>query len=247
MQSNNMKEMWNKRAEEDAFFYVESAFWDGDIDKFFALGEERSTLLLKPVFDVTHIDSSNTRLLEIGCGVGRFSRAFAKTFKTVTAVDVSEQMINKASQLSPQSEYPNLTFQATDGISMSFISSETIDLVFSYEVFQHMPSPEIILSNFKEVGRVLTPTGYACIHIMNDYGIAKKTIKKIVKQTVPSFVWKALGISPFTFDKTWTGTSLSSSQIQEFCKAAGLDLVACLDDPTHGSGDRTFLLLKRSI
>jgi ubiquinone/menaquinone biosynthesis C-methylase UbiE len=247
MQRNAMKEMWNKRAHEDAFYYVESAFWDGDINKFFALGEERATLLLKPVFDLTQIDPSNTRLLEIGCGVGRFSRAFARKFKTVTAIDVSEQMIAKASELSPQSEYPGLTFQATDGTSMSCIASETIDFVFSYEVFQHMPSPEIILSNLKEVRRVLTPTGHACIHIMNDYGIAKKNLKKIVKQTVPNFIWKALGISPFTFDKTWTGTSLSSSQIQEFCKAAGLELITCLDDPTHGSGDRTFLLLKRSI
>jgi SAM-dependent methyltransferase len=247
MQVNEMKEMWNKRAEEDAFFYVESAFWDGDIDKFFALGEERADLLLKPVFEATQINPSTTRLLEIGCGVGRFSRAFARTFKTVIAIDVSEQMIAKASELSPQSKHPGLTFQATDGTSMSFISSEAIDLVFSYEVFQHMPSAEIILSNLKEVGRVLSPTGYACIHIMNDYGIAKKNLKKIVKQTVPGFVWKVLGISPFTFDKTWTGTSLSPSQIQEFCKTAGLELITCLDDPTHGSGDRTFLLLKRSI
>ena len=44
-----MKDIWNQRAKKDAFYYVESAFWDGDIDKFFALGEERSQLILDPI------------------------------------------------------------------------------------------------------------------------------------------------------------------------------------------------------
>ncbi len=59
-------------------------------------------------------------------------------------------MIYRARDLHPSKVYSNLNFQATDGISMDFISSDSIDVVFSYEVFQHMPSPEIILKNLSK-------------------------------------------------------------------------------------------------
>ena len=32
-----MRESWDRRAERDAFYYVETAHWDGDVDTFFAL------------------------------------------------------------------------------------------------------------------------------------------------------------------------------------------------------------------
>lgn len=237
-----MKDQWNQRAKKDAFYYVESAFWDGNIDKFFTLGEERTQLILDPILKEVSTDAQKSHILEIGCGVGRFSRALSQRFQQVTAVDVSDEMIKQARDLNPSTIYPNLNFQPTDGNSLDCISSNTIDVVFSYEVFQHMPSPEIILSNLKEIRRVLRPEGIAYIHLMTDHGKFKKSVKKILKQLIPSSVWQALGFAPLTFDATWTGTSLSRQKIQEFCQAANLKFIKLVEDPTHGSSDRFFLL-----
>ncbi|MGB8699882.1 MAG: methyltransferase domain-containing protein [Thermosynechococcaceae cyanobacterium] len=242
MTTQFMKDMWDKRAQKDAFFYVESAFWDGDLDKFFALGEERMHLLLDPILQERGINPQKSHALEIGCGVGRFSRALAQRFQQVTAVDVSDEMIRQARDLHPASEYPNLTFQSTDGMSLSGIASRSIDVVFSYEVFQHMPSSDIIFQNLVEVCRVLQPHGIAYIHLMTDQGQFQKNIKKRLKQMIPQPVWQALGFAPMTFDTTWTGTSLSSQQIQAFCQAANLTLISLMEDPTHGVGERIFLL-----
>lgn len=237
-----MKDIWNQRAKKDAFYYVESAFWDGNINKFFDLGEERTHLILDPILKEANIDTQKSHILEIGCGIGRFSRSLSQRFQQVTAVDVSDEMINQARNLNPSKLYPNLNFQPTDGTSLDCVTANTIDVVFSYEVFQHMPSPEIILSNLKEIRRVLQLQGIAYIHLMTDHGKFKKSVKKFLKQLIPSTVWQALGFAPLTFDATWTGTSLSLKQIQEFCQAANLKFIKLVDDPTHGSGDRVFLL-----
>ncbi|WP_009632864.1 class I SAM-dependent methyltransferase [Synechocystis sp. PCC 7509] len=237
-----MKQMWNQRAKKDAFYYVESAFWDGDVEKFFLLGEERTQLILDPMLKDMNVDIQKSHILEIGCGLGRFSRQLSQRFQQVTAVDVSDEMINQARELHPSNLYPNLHLQSTNGTSLDFILSSSIDFVFSYEVFQHMPSPEIILNNLKEIHRVLRPQGIAYIHLMNDQGKLKKAIKKFIKHLTPQKFLQTFGFAPFTFDPTWTGTSLSTKQIQEFCKLTNLKLINLMDDPTHGSGDRVFLL-----
>ncbi len=242
MDTQFMRKMWNQRAKKDAFYYIESAFWDGNIEKFFALGEERTQLILDPILNEVNIDPQKSHILEIGCGVGRFSRSLSNRFQQVTAVDVSNEMINQARDLHQPTLYPNLDFQPTDGTSLGCIFSNSIDVVFSYEVFQHMPSPEIILKNLEEIRRVLRPQGIVYIHLMTNHGRFKKFIKKLLKQLIPQTVWQTLGFASLTFDSTWTGTSLSPKQIQEFCEAVNLKFIRLVDDPTHGSGDRVFLL-----
>lgn len=242
MANQFMKDMWNKRAQKDAFYYVESAFWDGNLEQFFSLGEERTQVILDPILKEMNIDIQNYHILEIGCGVGRFSRALSQRFQQVTAIDVSDEMINKARELHPSTLYPNLNLQPTNGTSLDFIPSNSIDVVFSYEVFQHMPSPEIVFNNLKEIHRVLRPQGIAYIHLMTDHGKLKKSVKKFLKQIVPQKVWQTLGFAPLTTDPTWTGTSLSTEQIQDFCQEANLKFIKLVDDPTHASGSRVFLL-----
>jgi SAM-dependent methyltransferase len=243
MHNDSMKQMWNKRAEKDAFYYVESAFWNGDVSSFFALGEERVRLLVDPYLSLLTVAATNVHALEIGCGLGRFSRSLAQRFKYVIGADVSDEMIRQAKELNP-STVQNLEFKVTDGSFYPFVSSSSIDFVFSYEVFQHMPSSDIILNNFKEINRVLKADGMALIHLMTDDGFLVKTAKKYIKSFIPELIWKSLGFSPFKFDSTWTGTSLSRNQISTICDEAGLTITQYIDDPTHGSGDRIFLLLK---
>lgn len=242
MNSNLMQEMWDQRAKQDPFYYVESSFWDGNIDNFFALGEERAKLIID-----THIaklipNTLNASALEIGCGVGRFSRALAKRFGSVIAVDVSEEMVRKARELNTAQEYPNLEFKATDGKSMSFLSTKSIDFAFSYEVFQHMPSYEIILNNLQDIQKILKPTGIAFIHLRTESLLSPNIVKKNLKKIIPNSIWTTLGFKPFTFDDTWTGTSLSRKSIQQLCNLANLKILQFIDDPTHSPGTRIFLI-----
>jgi ubiquinone/menaquinone biosynthesis C-methylase UbiE len=60
--------------------------------------------------------------------------------------------LRRAEELHPQKEFPNVTFQATDGANLP-LEANSFDFVFSYEVFQHLPSHEVIRQNLTEVAR----------------------------------------------------------------------------------------------
>jgi tRNA/tmRNA/rRNA uracil-C5-methylase (TrmA/RlmC/RlmD family) len=97
-----MQENWDRRAVRDAFYYVETAHWDGDVAGFFALGEQRAQLLVDPVLAELRRLPERESALDLGCGVGRFSRAFARRFRDVLGVDVSTEMVKKARELHPR-------------------------------------------------------------------------------------------------------------------------------------------------
>jgi SAM-dependent methyltransferase len=99
--------------------------------------------------------------LEIGCGVGRWTRPMAKTFESVHAVDVSPGMIRKAAEAT---DGLPVTLYETDGLTLP-VESASIDGVFSSHVFQHMEAFEDVLANFREVARVLKPGGTFLIHL----------------------------------------------------------------------------------
>ena len=240
MAENLMKSKWNERAKKDAFYYVETTFYNGDIDAFFALGEERNKLIVDPII-TQFIPSSNASVLEIGCGLGRFSRALSKRFRSVIAVDVADEMIRQAKELSSEEQYANLKFYITDGTFLSLIESESVDFVFSYEVFQHMPSLKVILNNFNEIRRVLKITGKALIHLRTETVSPLTKFKMFAKSHLPKFLLKLLGLS--SIDETWTGTTLNTKNIDQLCKSTGLEILQLINDPTHAPGTRIFVLL----
>jgi ubiquinone/menaquinone biosynthesis C-methylase UbiE len=51
-----------------------------------------------------------------------------------------------------------IEFLASDGVSLPQ-EANSADFVWSYEVFQHMPSHDIVMGNLREVQRILKPTG----------------------------------------------------------------------------------------
>lgn len=244
MDSSQMKRMWNKRAQVDAFYYVETALWEGNIDAFFDVGEQRAQELIDPVINQTPLPKKNLSALEVGCGVGRFSRALAKRFSNVCAVDVSEEMVNLARKFNPSDQYPNLQFNTTDGNSISCLPVGCIDFAFSYEVFQHMPSVEVILNNLRDIRRVLRPEGIAFIHLRTEPISSVTKVKRLIKGFAPEWLLRFFGMPPLTFDPTWSGKSLSHEDIQELCNLASLKPLKLIADPTHPPGKRTFLLAK---
>src|SRR5258708_18442309 len=97
-QLEKMRQDWDARARENARYYVATSRTDWTDDEFFASGEQaiREDILT----DMTNIcqgkDPAAMRILEIGCGAGRLTRAFSKVFGEVHAVDVSGEMAAQA-------------------------------------------------------------------------------------------------------------------------------------------------------
>jgi SAM-dependent methyltransferase len=243
--SSRMKTAWNSRARRDAYFYVETTFWNNDKAAFFALGEARSVTLIDPVLNAHGIAGAGATAIDLGCGVGRFTQALGRRFGTVIGLDVSEDMVTQAR--SAAHGLPGLSFTATDGMAMP-LPDASADFIWSYEVFQHMPSHDVMLSNLREVARTLRPARYALLHFRtaHAYPAALWHIARLMPPPLMRALKQALGKDPLTADASWRGASpVSRTAIQEMCKAAALEIVEFLEDPTHRPGTRIFALLRR--
>ncbi len=100
----------------------------------------------------THV--SGTSALDFGCGAGRSSRFLASHGFAVTGVDISEPMLAHARERDPKGTY----LLVPDG-DLSSLSARSFDLVFSAFTFDNVPGPEARAHLFRQLARLLTPTG----------------------------------------------------------------------------------------
>ena len=154
-QLRKMREDWDQRAIENARHYVNTASAAWNDDEFFATGE--LTVAEEILTDMQNIcqakQPGDMRVLEIGCGAGRVTRALAKLFGEVHAVDVSGEMVKLASQA--LRDFPKAFVYQNNGKDLSVVPSLEFDFAFSSIVFQHIPSREIIENYVREVSRLL--------------------------------------------------------------------------------------------
>jgi SAM-dependent methyltransferase len=160
-----MRRFWDRRAEEDAFFFVDNRmrYRDPDLERFWAEGERDLDELLRALGVAV---CPGDRVLEIGSGVGRLTRVLSARATSVQALDVSERMLELARQHNGMLD--NVEWVLGDGSTLAGVDSQSADACVSHVVFQHIPDPEITLSYVREIGRVLRPGGWAAFQISND-------------------------------------------------------------------------------
>lgn len=127
------------------------------------------------------------KVLDLGCGNGRYFEYFKKKNVDYFGVDNSEKLIEIA-----QSKYPGVNFQVADGLSLPF-SDNFFDKIFSIAVFHHIPSKELRIKFLKEAKRVLKPGGSLILIVWNFRGM------KAFFLTFVSIVLKLLGLSKLDF------------------------------------------------
>jgi|SRR5579883_1689664 len=165
-----MRRDWERRARENArhFVVTEKSQWSDE--EFFESGQ--TTMREDILVDLGNIcqgrDPKHMRVLEIGCGAGRVTRAFADFFGEVWAVDISAEMVRQAKRA--VAAYPNAHVVQNNGRDLSVLRPSWLqrrrgarapefDFAFSSMVFQHIPSVEIIEGYVRDVHAWLRPGG----------------------------------------------------------------------------------------
>jgi glycosyltransferase involved in cell wall biosynthesis/SAM-dependent methyltransferase len=104
------------------------------------------------------------KVLEIGCGVGRLIKAMREIFTLVDGVDISEKMIQFGKQYLAKGKL-NGNLYVNNGSDLQELKNESYDFVYSMIVFQHIRSISVVKSYFREIFRVLKPTGYFRVQV----------------------------------------------------------------------------------
>ncbi|MFC1834084.1 class I SAM-dependent methyltransferase [Thermodesulfobacteriota bacterium] len=106
-------------------------------------------------------------VLEIGCGAGRWSEKLLELSRRLVLVDISPNTMEICK--SRFSGHDNVEYHVNDGSSLGFLADESIDFVFSFDVFTVVGSSDTA-RYLTECARVLKKGGVGIIHHSGEEG-----------------------------------------------------------------------------
>jgi SAM-dependent methyltransferase len=234
-QLEQMRRDWDQRARENARYYVATGRENWGDEEFFRSGQmEVENQILNDLENICQgKNPRKMKVLEIGCGAGRVTRALAAFFGAVYAVDISAEMVAQARRA--LEGFPNAHFFQNDGKDLAVVGCALeggwlrrlyrrfrgwapsghgqIDFAFSCIVFQHIPSREIIENYVREVHGLLRPGG----------------LFKFQVQGYPEVETKP--------DDSWVGVSFTEEQARDMAERCGFEMRY-----NHGAGDQYYWL-----
>jgi SAM-dependent methyltransferase len=128
-----------------------------DVEDFFNTGKVEVDNLMNQVDAPT---GGSGRALDFGCGVGRLTRGLLGYYREASGVDISENMIKRARELTPQCD-----FRVNNSPDLSIFPDRTFDLVYSNRVLQHQPSAAVTSKYISEFFRVTVPGGLVIFQV----------------------------------------------------------------------------------
>ena len=228
--AERMRRDWDERARKDAFLYIASWEDNWSVESFFASGEADYQRLVEPIASQLGLAPAGSTMAELGCGAGRMTRAFARRFRSVTAIDISEEMQSRAR--SYLKDCANVRWVLTDGAGLNGVESSSMDFVFSYLVFQHYPSSKLVAGSIAEIMRILRPGGAFLFQFndsrqptMNWRGrFISALLDALCSMGVKPFAQacaRVAGVNPEMIGKTWRGVALPSEEVDKIVRNAG--------------------------
>ncbi len=158
----------------------------------FSKTRDRTWGEIKFLFDDYLIEKE--KILDLGCGNGRFYELFENKNVDYIGVDISERLIKLA-----QRKHPGVKFQTADALNLPF-PNNYFDKIYTIAVLHYIPSKQLRLQFLKEIKRVLKKEGFLILTVWKFYN--KKEISLLLKYTI----LKLIGRSKLDFKdifKSW--------------------------------------------
>jgi cyclopropane fatty-acyl-phospholipid synthase-like methyltransferase len=210
-QLRRMRRDWDRRARENARHYVLTGQESWSDEEFYRAGE--ITMEEDILNDLENIcqgkNPKEMAVLEIGCGAGRVTRAFARFFGSVHAFDISREMVAQARRA--VADFPNARLYRNNGKDLRPLRSlwrrwlglapaAHFDFAFSTMVFQHVPSRAIVESYAREVHALLRPGGLFKFQVQGSPEVERQT------------------------GDTWVGASFSEADARHMAERCGFEM-----------------------
>lgn len=146
------KKKWDALAVENDRYYVRSVDHEQSDQEYEESGRKNVREFIEgdPLIHA-HVGAfSSGVILEIGCGSGRITKTLSRLFKHVVAIDIAPTMLEKAQAFVGAD---NVTFVESNGANVP-VMPESVDIAFSYIVYQHFPSAEAVEESVPQVSGV---------------------------------------------------------------------------------------------
>lgn len=196
-----MRWNWDRRAREDARRFIacghsesDAAFWESgrrDLDH----------LILHDV-----ALSREARTLEIGCGLGRLVKPLSERVAKAYGCDISVEMVERAKRA--MADRDNVEVFATRGL-LTPVPDASLDFVYSFIVFQHVPTKRAVARYIREAARVLAGGGVFRFQVDG---------RKRPGRVLPD---------------TWVGVWYRGRELSAELAAAGFEVVGLWGERTH--------------
>jgi len=195
-----MRRDWDQRPRDNALYYIVTNAAESE-EQFASSGEMNVREILG---DVQALLPAMEAVLEIGCGIGRLLRPLSRVFKHAYGVDVSPEMIARAARFLSGSS--NVSVWSNHGSDLEAVPTKSIDLVFSYLVFQHIPEVKVVAAYVRETFRVLKPGGVFKFQVAGrPEGRSASADESRVRDT-------------------WVGVNFSDAEARQLATEAGFDV-----------------------
>jgi SAM-dependent methyltransferase len=225
-----MRAYWDAKARENAMYFIHSTldYARTDEAEFWASGPDNLDRTLVPF---SRTIGPSDRVIEIGCGIGRLTRAIADRAAHVVGVDVSSEMVDRAREELAGVE--NVELLVGNGLDLSGVEDASMDVAYSFIVFQHIPDPQVTCRYIEEIGRVLRPGGWTVFQVSEQPEIHRRE-SWVADDTYAQRIRRFIGHKPRGCLKPeWLGSALSREQLLGALDQAGLVLDDTLGDGTQ--------------
>lgn len=200
----------------------------------------------KELLFVCDLIPKNSRLLDIGCGNGRFLGSPLDESIDYMGIDFSKGLIQVA--LDRYRSRPNTSFLVGNALALPF-PDHSFDTTVSFAVIHHIPSRAYRVQFLREAARVTKPGGLIIITAWNvwhskPWAVIQHTFKKIFGLTRVDFGDAFLG---FGKEKNARYVhALSKYRLYSLAHEAGL-VVEKFDIIRRPSGEENFFMILRSL
>lgn len=95
----------------------------------------------------SRVDFTGKKVLDVGCGTGRFAKAIARDAKYVTLLDFSNKMLDEAKK--ELRKFNNVDFKNLDIETKDFLVNEKFDVIVSISLLHHLNDINLVLERLK--------------------------------------------------------------------------------------------------
>jgi alkylated DNA repair protein alkB family protein 8 len=185
-----------------------------------------------------------SRLLDIGCGNGRFLGTLEGKAVSYTGIDFSEGLVGVAH--ARYRERPQTEFVVGDALALPF-RDDSFDNTVSFAVLHHIPSREYRVRFLREAARVTKPGGFIILTAWNVWHSRPRIVLEFALKKLLGGTHTDFGDAILDFGKEKNARyvhALSMREIRSLVHEAGLTLER-LEKIRRPSGEENFFVMLR--